>query len=130
MVDFFPIVTAGGTVVAIAWGVFAMRDSYKKGRETSDQKIINAIDTRLGIVKTEVEKHKELFLADKTEKEKLILTLKDDIHVLEQHLSDLCNTVAKHEGILESVNPVILDVQNKITELKVKVDLMEKGISK
>jgi len=130
MVDYTIIITVASSAIAIIWGVFSIKQIIKQSAEKRDDRLLMAIDTRLGVVKTQIEKNEELFLTDKNEKERLILTLKDDIHVLEQHLQDLCNSVSKHDGILQSVNPVIIAVQNQVTELKIKVELMEKDITR
>jgi len=105
-----------------------IRKSIRTGKQQTEDRIIAAIETRLGIVRTEIEKNEELFLNDKAEQENLLLSLKEDIHKLEQHLQELCNTVSKHDATITMQTPIINQVQQSITELKVKVELMEKGI--
>ena len=118
------------------WGILAIRDSIKKNRLTDAEqrrdeanRIIQAVDSKLGIIKTQSEKDRELFIADKSEKDKLILTLKEDIHILERHLEELCKSVSKHEGILEQQGPAIIQVTNAINDLKIQVGVLEKGLN-
>ena len=129
------LVVAGGAIVSIVWGVLAIRDMMKKNRLTDAEqrrdeanRIIEAVDNKLGIIKTQAQKDRELFLAEKTEKDSLILTLKEDIHVLEKHLEELCKSVSKHDGILEQQAPAIQQVTDSINELKIQVGILEKGL--
>jgi len=131
------LVVAGGAIVSIVWGVLAIRDMMKKNRLTDAEqrrdeanRIIDAVDSKLGIIKTQAQKDRELFIADKSEKDKLILTLKEDIHVLEKHLEELCKSVSKHDGILEQQAPAIKQVTDAINDLKVQVGILEKGLTK
>jgi len=131
------LVVAGGAIVSIVWGVLAIRDMMKKNRLTDAEqrrdeanRIIDAVDSKLGIIKTQAQKDRELFIADKSEKDKLILTLKDDIHVLEKHLEELCKSVSKHDGILEQQAPAIKQVTDAINDLKIQVGILEKGLTK
>ena len=128
MVDLFQIVSAIGIGVTVVWGTFEIVKNVKNRSISLENRLISAIDVRLGSVKTKIEDQEKAFSVHVTEKEKLLLQLKDDIHILEKHLQELCNQVSKHDGILESVSPTIMAVQNNITELKVKVELMEKGM--
>jgi uncharacterized membrane-anchored protein YhcB (DUF1043 family) len=128
LVDFFPYVAVIGTAVSVIWGVLEIKKKIIERGTNLENRLITAIDTRLGSVKTKIDDNEKAFIQHVTEKEKLLLQLKDDIHKLEEHLQELCNTVSKHDGILESVNPTIMAVQNQITELKVKVEIMEKGM--
>ena len=125
MVEFLPIVTTVGTAIGVIWGVVEIRRIIKTGREVAENRIITAMDTRLDSIKTKISDNEKSFITHVTEKEKLMNQLKDDIHKLEEHLQALCNTVSKHQGILESVNPTIIAVQNQITSLKEKVLIME-----
>ena len=125
MVEFLPIVTTVGTAIGVIWGVVEIRRIIKSGREVAENRIITAMDTRLDSIKTKISDNEKSFITHVTEKEKLMNQLKDDIHKLEEHLQELCNTVSKHQGILESVNPTIIAVQNQITSLKGKVLIME-----
>jgi hypothetical protein len=131
------IIIAGGTVVTIVWGILAIRDQIKKNRLSDAEqrrdeanRVIEAVDVKLGIFKTQQQKDRELFLADKTTQDKLILTLKDDIHILEKHLEDLCSTVSKHEGVLDQQTPAIRQVTEAINDLKIQVGILEKGLNK
>ena len=135
MVDTLPLVTGAAAVVSVVWGTFAIRDILKKNRlsseelrRESDQRLLDAMDNRLGVIKTQAEKDRELFLQDKNEKDKLILTLKDDIHMLEKHLEELCRSVSKHDGILEQQTPTIKHVTDAINDLKIQVGILEKGL--
>ncbi len=135
MVDTLPLVTGAAAVVSVVWGTFAIRDILKKNRMSaeesrreSDARLIDAMDNRLGIIKTQAQKDRELFLQDKNEKDKLILTLKDDIHMLEKHLEELCKSVSKHDGILEQQTPAIKQVTDAINDLKIQVGILEKGL--
>jgi chromosome segregation ATPase len=125
MVDIFPIVASIGTGITVIWGIVEVRKSVKSGRENAENRIISAIDTRLDSIKVKISDNEKSFITHVTEKEKLMIQLKEDIHKLEGHLQELCNTVSKHQGILESVNPTIIAVQNQITSLKEKVNIME-----
>jgi len=125
MIDIFPIVASIGTGITVIWGIVEVRKSVKSGRENAENRIISAIDTRLDSIKVKIADNERSFITHVTEKEKLLLQLKDDIHKLEEHLQELCNTVSKHDGILEAVNPTIVAVQNQITSLKEKVNIME-----
>jgi len=131
------LVVAGGTIVSVVWGILAIRDSIKKNRLTDAEqrrdeanRIIQAVDSKLGIIKTQSEKDRELFIADKNEKDKLILTLKEDIHILERHLEELCKSVSKHDGILEQQAPALKQVTDAINDLKIQVGVLEKGLTK
>jgi predicted nucleic acid-binding Zn-ribbon protein len=128
MVDYFPYISAVGIAVTVIWGTFEIVKNVKNRTINLENRLISAIDIRLGSVKTKIEDQEKAFAVHVTEKEKLLLQLKDDIHTLEKHLQELCNQVSKHEGILQSVSPTIMAVQNNISELKVKVELMEKGM--
>ncbi len=125
MVDIFPIVASIGTGITVIWGIVEVRKTIKSGRENAENRIISAMDNRLDSIKVKISDNEKSFITHVTEKEKLMMQLKDDIHKLEGHLQELCNTVSKHQGILESVNPTIIAVQNQITSLKEKVNIME-----
>ncbi|HTH22156.1 MAG TPA: hypothetical protein VL854_08060 [Nitrososphaeraceae archaeon] len=136
MVDSLPYIIAAGALVSAVWGVLAIRDILKKNKLTDAQqrrdeanRIIEAVDSKLGIIKTQAQKDRELFLAEKTEKDSLILTLKEDIHVLEKHLEELCKSVSKHEGILEQQAPALKQVTDSINDLKIQVGILEKGLN-
>ena len=128
MVEFLPIVTTVGTAIGVIWGVVEIRRIIKSGREVAENRIITAMDTRLDSIKTKISDNEKSFITHVTEKEKLMNQLKDDIHKLEEHLQALCNTVSKHDATITMQTPIINQVQQSITELKVKVELMEKGI--
>jgi len=127
-VDPFIIITSISAVVGVIWGVYSVRDIVRKNQLSSETRIISAIDTKLGTIQTEIDKNEQLFQSYADEKDKLILSLKDDIHVLEKHLEDLCNRVSRHDGILETHRPLLEEVRNTLSDLKIQVGVLEKGL--
>ena len=62
MVEFLPIVTTVGTAIGVIWGVVEIRRIIKTGRETAENRIITAMDTRLDSIKTKISDNEKSFI--------------------------------------------------------------------
>lgn len=123
MVDLLPYFTIGGIVVAVIVGLFQIKESIKKRSEeqqeaiktmisTSDTNIISHIDDRLKIVDKELEKTKED-----------IQDVEGEVKKMKEDFSKICETITKHNFIVEEVLPDFKKFREQFYEFKGAVDV-------
>lgn len=123
MVDLLPYFTIGGIVVAVIVGLFQIKESIKKRGEESEKKIVNLVttakneivdklDTKLQSMNTEISQNKED-----------IEDVEDEVKKMKEDFSKICETITKHNFIVEEVLPDFKKFREQFYEFKGAVDI-------
>jgi hypothetical protein len=123
MVDLLPYFTIGGIVVAVIVGLFQIKESFKKRSEESDKKIINLVttakeeiveklDNKLKTVETEIAQNKED-----------IEDVEDDMKRMVEDWRKMCETLSKHNYIIEDLKPRFDSLKTEFYKFKTAVDI-------
>lgn len=123
MVDLLPYFTIGGIVVAVIVGLFQIKESIKKRSEESEKKhasqitdakneILDKLDVKLQSIDTEMAQNKED-----------IEDVEDEVKKMKDDFSKICETITKHNFIVEEVLPDFKKFRDEFYQFKGAIDI-------
>ena len=123
------IIGIGTAIFATIVSWFSIKKYIKETREENQRLIDNKIDAGVKTVidhfntKTDVINQKFVTTdTELTQNRSNIENIQEDVKVLEKDFKSLCQTIGKHEYIVDKVFPEYVDLRNSLHNFKAKVN--------
>ena len=122
MVDLLPYFTIGGIVVAVIVGLFQIKESIKKRSEESDKKIANQITTATSTIVDKLDSRLRTIDTEMAQNKEDIEDIEDDVKQMASEFRKMCDTISKHNYIIEDVVPEFKSLKSEFYRFKGAVD--------